>query len=364
MGELVLERPLQSQTIKRWRRFKRNKTAVMGGIILAVLYILALFAEFVTPYDPTQETKYMYVPPQRIHFIRDGRLTRPFVYGLKQSRDPRTLRKIWGPDTSKVYHLRFFVQGKQEYRLLGLFPTKLRIIGVESENILFLLGTDQFGQDLLSRIVAGARISLLLPLVGMLISSILGAIIGIVSGYFGGVVDHILQRIVEAIASFPRLPLWIALAAALPPEIPPLQVFFMIVVVLSAIGWAHLARQIRGKVLSIREEDYVKAAQSVGTSTPRILFKHILPNTLTHIIVVATLSIPSFILAESSLSFLGIGITPPLISWGVLLKDAQAIRVIVQQPWLLLPGVLITVAMLAFSFVGDGLRDAYDPHLQ
>ena len=198
----------------------------------------------------------------------------------------------------------------------------------------------------------------------MIISTIIGTVIGVISGYLGGIIDNAIQRIIEVIASFPRLPLWIALGAAIPPEIPPLRVFILIVIVLASISWAQLARQIRGKVLSIREEDYIKAARSIGTSIPRILFKHILPNTLTHVIVIATLSIPTFIIAESSLSFLGLGINPPLISWGVLLKDAQSIQNILHQPWLLIPGVMITVTMLVFSFVGDGVRDAFDPHFQ
>jgi len=364
LEKVVSEKPDFSQIYRRWYRFKRNKAAIIGSIILVFLFLMVFLGEIVTTHDPVEQSIYINLPPQPIHIIRDGHLSRPFIYGLESTRDPENLEKIWTIDTNKVYYIQFFTMGDKEYRLFGFIPAKIRIMGVESEGRLSLLGTDQLGRDFFSRLMIGARLSLLLPLLGTLISSILGVIIGAISGYFGGIIDNLLQRILEIITSFPRIPVWIALSAAIPTRTPPLQVAIMIVLIFAAIGWAQLARQIRGKVLSLREEDYIMAAKSVGTSSARIILKHIIPNTLTHVIVVATISIPIFILAESALSFLGLGITPPLLSWGVLLHDTQSVHVIVKQPWLIWSGALITITMLAFSFVGDGLRDAFDPHLQ
>lgn len=346
------------------RKFMKNKIALLGSILLIMLYAITFSGEFVAPYDAEERSDYRYAPPQRVRFItQDGRLSRPFVYRLEQKRDPQTFRLIYSANPQKVDPIRFFVQGKK-YRLFGLIPTEIRLLGVDDGGTLFLLGADRFGRDLSARIIAGGKISLLLPVLGMLISAILGSIIGLISGYYGGIMDNIIQRIVELVVSFPRIPLWMAIAAALPAEMPPLHVFVAMTMVLAVIGWAPLARQVRGKTLAVREEQYIMAAKSVGTSDRRIVLRHILPNVLTHVIVVATLLIPGFILAESSLSFLGIGITPPLISWGVLLREAQNVRSLIQAPWLVIPGAAIIMTMLAFNFVGDGVRDTFDPHAQ
>ena len=346
-----------------WLRFLRNRLAVGGGIVLILLYLMIIFADFLAPYDYTQMGEdYMFRPPQWPHFIdREGRFhLRPFVYGMETTLDRDTLTWVHTIDYSKVYPIHFFVHGKP-YKLLGFIPMDIHLFGVEEPGTIFLLGADRAGRDLLSRIIFGGRVSLTIGLVGVSLTIIFGSSLGTASGYFGGVTDTIMQRIIELLMSFPTIPLWAALAAALPPDWSTIKRYFAISIILSLIGWTSLARQVRAKVLAYREMDYTAAAKAAGASDARIIFVHMLPNALSHIIVVATLSIPGMILSETALSFLGLGIRPPMVSWGVLLQDAQYVSVVVQHPWLMLPGFFVVVAVLSFNFLGDGLRDAVDP---
>jgi len=346
-----------------WLRFLRNRLAVGGGIVLILLYLMIIFADFLAPYDYTQMGEdYMFRPPQWPHFIdREGRFhLRPFVYGMETTLDRDTLTWVHTIDYSKVYPIHFFVHGKP-YKLLGFIPMDIHLFGVEEPGTIFLLGADRAGRDLLSRIIFGGRVSLTIGLVGVSLTIIFGSSLGTASGYFGGVTDTIMQRIIELLMSFPTIPLWAALAAALPPDWSTIKRYFAISIILSLIGWTSLARQVRAKVLAYREMDYTAAAKAAGASDARIIFVHMLPNALSHIIVVATLSIPGMILSETALSFLGLGIRPPMVSWGVLLQDAQYVSVVVQHPWLMIPGFFVIVAVLSFNFLGDGLRDAVDP---
>jgi peptide/nickel transport system permease protein len=343
-----------------WRKFIRNRIAVVGGIVILLFYLTALFANFVAPYTLEQRmTAYSFLPPQRVHLFNEGRF-QPFVYGLKGSRDPKTLMRIYVLDPGKRIPIRFFIQG-EPYKLMGLFTASTHFFGVEEE-IVSLLGTDGQGRDMFSRIIIGSQISLTIGLVGVALSLIIGAFLGVASGYFGGWVDNLIQRVIEIIRSFPPIPLWMALTAALPPHWPPLRVYFAITIILSLIGWTWLARQLRGKVLALREEDFVMAARLAGASDGWIIFRHLIPATFSHIIVISTLAMPAMILAESALSFLGLGLRPPLTSWGVLLQQAQNIQVLLLYPWLMIPGSFVAISILAFNFLGDGLRDAADPY--
>lgn len=344
-----------------WRKFLRNKIAVLSGVSLLIIYLVMILADFFAPYDMTRaQSDYLYCPPQPLHFVDDaGRFSlRPFVYPVTGERDLETFRFIYTEDRTRKAYVRFFVQG-DPYTYFG-HEFRLRFFGVE-EGTIFLLGTDIRGRDFFSRIILGSRISLTLGLVGVAISVFLGSLIGTLSGYFGGLLDDVIQRVIEFIRSFPTLPLWMSLSAALPPTWPSHLVYLGIVIVLSFIGWTSLAREVRGKILSLRETDFVRAAQATGASTARVIFVHMMPTMTSHILVVATLSIPGMILGESTLSFLGLGIKPPLTSWGLLLSQAIRVEVMRLYPWLLSPGVFIAVVVLAFNFLGDGLRDAVDP---
>ncbi|NPV78692.1 MAG: ABC transporter permease [Firmicutes bacterium] len=350
-----------------WRKFRRDKAALLGGGILILFYItMVFFAEFFAPYHlETRFIEHINAPPQRFHFIdTNGRFhLRPFVYGLKQEVDFESFTKVFKEDRSRVYPVRFFVRG-DSYRLMGLFPGNIHLFGVEGQGTIFLFGTDRQGRDLFSRIFYGGRISLTVGLVGVFLSIFFGTVIGIASGYYGGTVDNIVQRSIEFLMSFPAIPLWMGLAAALPPDWSSIKVYFGITIILSVIGWGSLARQIRGKVLSLREEEYILAAKAMGAGEGSIIFTHLLPNCFSHIIVIATLSIPGMILGETSLSFLGLGIKPPMTSWGVLLQEAQNVRTVVQTPWLLIPVGFVILTVLCFNFLGDGLRDAADPFVR
>ena len=343
----------------RWK-FARHQVAVISLVILIIFYGVATFAEFFAPY-PTDayDIDYVLAPPQVVHWFDAGQF-RPFVYGYSAELDPNTFRTTYKVDETQKYRIEFMVKG-EPYKLLGLFAGERRLFGVPAGKI-HLLGGDDRGRDLFSRIIYGARISLSIGLVGIAISSLIGVVIGGISGYFGGGVDLVIQRLIEFIRSVPTLPLWMALSVALPPTWSVLQVYFGIVVILSLVGWTGLARVVRGKFLSLREEDFVMAAQLNGATERIIIFKHLLPLFYSHIIASLTLSVPSMILGETALSFIGLGLQPPAVSWGVLLKDAQHIRVLAEAPWLLIPGLFIIVAILAFNFVGDGLRDAADPY--
>jgi len=346
-----------------WLRFIRNRAAMVGGAIVVALYLTATFGGFVAPYDADQRfDSVIYVPPQMIYWVNNGSVY-PHVLGLKMTIDRETLRRTYEPDPYTKIPVQFFVKGSP-YNLFGFIPMDTHLYGIPDhpEMGVFVLGTDRQGRDQFSRLVIGSQISLTIGLVGVFLSLVIGSVVGVASGYYGGWIDDITQRIMEVIRSFPHIPLWMALAAAFPPFWSPLLVYFAIGVVLSLIGWTWLARQLRGKVLAIRNEEYVLAAELAGGSDKRVIFKHLIPAVSGQIIVVATLQIPNMILAETALTFLGIGIRPPLVSWGTLLQEAQNIQTLAHFPWLLMPVVPIAVAVLAYNFLGDGLRDAVDPY--
>ena len=318
--------------------------------------------EFLAPYDlQTRHTDFIFAPPQPVHLFHEGRFVGPFVYPLDYKLDLDTLRRDYTEDTSRPLPIRFFCAGDR-YSVWGLFDDDTHLVCPPQEGTLFLLGTDRLGRDMLSRILYGARISLTVGLVGVTLSFILGITIGGLAGYFGGWVDATVQRITEILRSLPELPLWLALSAALPVTWSPLLVYFGITLILALLDWPGLARAVRSKLFALREEDFVVAAEMLGASPRRIIFRHLLPNFMSHLIASASLSIPTMILAETALSFLGLGLRPPITSWGVLLSEAQNIEAVALYPWLLLPMLPVVLTVLAFSFVGDGLRDAIDPH--
>jgi len=353
---------MASQWQLMWRKFRKHKLAIFGGTVLAIFYITAIFSEFFSPYDIYKRyMKYVECPPQKIHFWdENGFHLQPFVYAVKREIDPKTWRKIYTEDKTKKYPIYFFVRG-DKYKLWNLFSTEIHFFGAK-EGVVFLFGTDMLGRDLFSRNLHAARISLSIGLVGVTFSFALGAILGGLSGYYGGTIDTIIQRIIEYLISIPTIPLWMALSAAMPQEWSPIKVYFSITIILSIVGWCGLARVIRGKFLELREEDFVMAAKIAGASDGRIITRHLLPSFLSYLIVNLTLAIPSMILGETALSFLGLGIRPPAVSWGTLLQDAQNVRAVAFHPWLLIPGLFVVITVLAFNFLGDGLRDAADPY--
>lgn len=348
-----------SQWQLMWRKFIRNKVAIVGGVVILLYYLGALFAGFIAPYTlSTRFVKYIYLPPQQVHFFNDGKF-QPFVYDVKLNID-ENLRKTYEPNPDKKISLEFFAPG-EPYKLFGFIETDIHLFQVPG-GIVSLLGTDRQGRDMFSRILYGSQVSLTIGLLGVLLSLVFGSILGVTSGYYGGRVDNLIQRLIELVRSFPAIPLWMALSAAVPPHWPPLRTYFVVTLILSVIGWTWLARQLRGKVLALRNEDFVLAAKLAGASDTRVVFRHLIPATFSHIIVVSTLAMPAMILAETALSFLGLGLRPPITSWGVLLKEAQNIQSIALYPWVFTPALAIAIAILAFNFLGDGLRDASDPY--
>jgi peptide/nickel transport system permease protein len=345
-----------------WLRFVRNRAALAGGGVILLLYVIAAFANFVAPYDADQRFDLaIYASPQPIYLVDEGKIY-PHILGLTPKTDPETLLRTYVPDPTQKIPVHFLAAGAP-YRILGLIPSSVHLFGVDAPDVgVFMLGTDRQGRDQLSRILIGSQISLTVGLLGVFLSLLIGSLLGVASGYYGGAIDNVIQRAIEVIRSFPSIPLWMALAASFPPHWPPLQIYFAISVVLSFIGWTWLARQLRGKVLSLREEEFVLAAQLAGASDARIIILHLIPSVTGHIIVISTLAIPGMILAETALTFLGIGIRPPLVSWGTLLQDSQNIQTLAHAPWLLAPVAAIVIAVLAFNFLGDGLRDATDPY--
>ena len=355
---------LATQWRLMWWKLKRHKLAVASGIVLLALYASVLVSEFLAPYNlHSRNIRHIHAPPQTVRLFHDGEFIGPFVYGYSRSLDLAQLKRVYEEDPSRVYPLRFFCRG-DGYRFWGLFEADLHLVCPAGEEgaTLFLLGTDRLGRDVLSRIIYGARISLTVGLFGILISFALGIVIGGLAGYYGGWVDSLSQRTIEVVRSFPELPLWMALSAALPVTWSPVLVFFGITVILGLLDWTGLARAVRSKLLALREEDFCTAAQLMGASPGRIIARHLLPGFASHLIASATLSIPAMILGETALSYLGLGLRPPITSWGVLLTEAQNMNVVVLYPWLMLPVVPVVVAVLAFNFLGDGLRDAADPY--
>ncbi len=354
----LLATPLQLM----WWKFKRHKVAFLSMNVLILLYVVIIFADFFAVNGAHDNNrKYVLAPPTPIHVVdQDGKLHFPFVYKIDSGRDPVSLAKVFKEDYSQRYSLQFFAKGF-EYKFLGL-TFKRHFIGVEDGGEYFPLGADTLGQCLYSRLIYGGRISLSICFVGIILSTIIGVIIGGISGYYGGIVDTAIQRLIEFIRSIPTFPLWMGLSVALPPHWSVFQTYLGIVVILSLVGWTGLARMVRSKFLTLREEDFVMAAKLHGASEKRIIFIHLLPTFYSHIIAIVTLSIPNMILGETSLSFIGLGLQAPAISWGVLLKEAQSILVLSNAPWLLLPAALIIVSVLAFNFLGDGIRDATDPY--
>lgn len=352
---------LASQWKLIWWRFRKHKLALISLWILGCLYLIVLFCEVLAPYDPNRMFRdYIYAPPTVVHLFDEGRIVKPFVYGLTSRLNLETFRREVIQDKERIYKIKLFCRG-DTYKFWGLFETNIHLFGVE-EGVIFLFGTDNLGRDIFSRVLYGARISLTIGLVGIFLSLLLGVLFGGLAGYIGGIVDELIMRAVDTLVSIPTLPLWMCLSAVLPRDWPIVKTYFAITIILSVVGWAGLARVIRGQFLSLKNEDFIIAARLVGCSEFRVIFKHLFPSSLSYIIVSITLSIPSMILGETALSFLGLGLQPPAISWGVLLQQAQDLNAMRIYPWILIPCFFIFISVLMFNFLGDGLRDAADPY--
>lgn len=353
---------LASEWRMMWWKLRRHRIAVLSGAVLLTMYVSILFCEFLAPYDlDARNTDFIYAPPQRVRIFHNGRIVPPFVYGFDYRLDMNTLERIYSPNPNRRQPLRFFCHGDQ-YLFWGLFTADMHLVCPAHDGQLFLAGTDRLGRDLLSRMIYGARISLTVGLLGVAVSFMLGIVIGGIAGYYGGWTDILIQRGIEVIQSFPHLPLWMALSAILPVSWSPILVYIGITLILGMIEWTHLARAVRSKLLSLREEDFCTAAVLMGAKPARIIARHLLPSFMSHLIASATLMIPGMILGETALSFLGLGLRPPMTSWGVLLNEAQNVNVVALYPWLMLPVACVIVTVLAFNFFGDGLRDAADPY--
>jgi len=347
-----------------WRRFRRSKAAIAGALMVLTLVVVAVFADFFSPYSLDEiNLEDTFIAPTRIRMIdAEGNFhLRPFVYAQEIAIDPFTFEPTWSEVTDKTYPVKLFVQGNP-YEILGLIPARLHLFGVDDPARIHLMGTDKFGRDLFGKSCQAGRISLTMAIFGTLISVAIGSVLGVTSGYYGGRTDNIIQRFVEFVNCFPQLPLWMALAAIVPRTWDSFHIFVIMAIIFALLSWTTLAREVRGKVLSFRQTDFILAAKEMGASDSRIIFRHLYPNTLSHVIVILTLTIPAIILAEAFLSFLGIGIQEPLISWGLLMRNAQNIQTLGQYPWIMTPVLFIIAAVLGFNFLGDGLRDAADPY--
>ncbi|MCX2723417.1 ABC transporter permease [Roseibium salinum] len=345
-----------------WWKFKRHKLAVWSGVILILFYLTVPFAEVIAPYTAnTRDSMNLYAPPQQVHFFHDGEFVGPFVYGISSEIDMETLQWVFQEDPTQVQRIRFLCSG-DPYEFWGLFDASFHLFCPAKDGTLFLLGTDRLGRDQFSGLVYGARLSLTVGLVGVTISIVLGLFFGGIAGYFGGLLDSAIQRVIEIIRSLPELPLWMALSAALPVTWSPVWIYFGLTIILGLLDWPGLARAVRSKLLSLREEEYAKAAVLMGAKPRRVITRHLLPGFTSHIIASATLSIPAMILGETALSYLNLGLRRPAVSWGVLLNEAQNISVVTVYPWLMAPVIPIIIVVLAFNFLGDGLRDAADPY--
>ncbi|MFH1603801.1 MAG: ABC transporter permease, partial [Pseudomonadota bacterium] len=351
-----------SQWKVMWWKVRSHRVAVVAAIILVLFYASTLVSELIAPYAVgSRDIRHIYAPPQELRLFHEGRYVGPFVYGYDMQLDMDALIRRYTPNTGKVQPLRFFCRG-DEYRYWGLVEANVHLFCPAQGGTVFLMGTDRLGRDLFSRIVYGTRISLTVGLLGIMVSFTIGITLGGVSGYFGGRIDILIQRLIEMVRSFPELPLWMALSAALPVNWSPILIYFGITVILGLLDWPGLARAVRSKLLALREEDFVTAAVLMGAGPGRVIGHHLLPSFTSHLIASATLSVPSMIMGETALSFLGLGLRPPVTSWGVLLNEAQNINVVALYPWLMLTVVPVLVVVLAFNFMGDGLRDAADPY--
>jgi peptide/nickel transport system permease protein len=351
-----------SQWRLMWWKFKRHRLAVVSAAVLLLFYASIVVVEFLAPYNlHTRNSRFIYAPPQGVHLFHEGRLVGPFVYGFSYRLDMDTLKRVYTPDPRKPQPLRFFCRG-DDYTFWGLWKSDLHLVCPAENGTFFLMGTDRLGRDVFSRILHGARISLTVGLLGIAVSFVLGIVLGGISGYYGGWIDNVIQRLIEILRSFPMIPLWLSLSAALPVTWDPLWVFFGITLILGLVDWTGLARSVRSKVLALREEEFAQAARLMGAGPSRIIGRHLIPSFMSHLIASATLSIPGMILGETALSFLGLGVRPPMTSWGVLLNDAQNVNVIALYPWLMLPVVPVVIVVLAFNFMCDGLLDAADPY--
>ena len=367
--EDAIERHPQLGTASQWRlmwwRFRRHRLAAASAVVLIVAYGVMLFCEIVAPYAPNERNaRCVQCPPQRIRlFDASGRIRWPFVYGYKMRIDPETWQRLYEPDPTRRFPIRILSRGSK-YKMWNLFEFDLHLFGTRQGGYIHVFGTDKLGRDMFSRIVYGGRISLTLGLTGVVLTFFFGILLGGIAGYYGGVIDNLIQRGIEILQCIPQLPLWMALSAALPVNWSGLKVYFGITIILSFLGWTGLARVVRGKFLALREEDFVVAARLCGATWSRLIFHHMLPSFLSHIITSATLAVPGMILGETALSFLGIGLRPPIVSWGVLLQQAQNYQAVAMTPWLLLPGLCVVIVVLAFNLMGDGLRDAADPYVR